>query len=216
MIDPQLTALGVTPTGAPPSAAPSAASTGPGVSSDMAALGVVASGPSPAQPPAATPAPASGGFSLPQVPTPFTATGHENQAVAGLKTLGNLVPSAINTGVGLVEMPFKMLGDAAKGIGQFGSDIGTKGLIPSVEDTFGQQLPNYLYQNLVPNLVKHGLEYGAGAIANAAASSPSLQTFINAAAGKSGAAVADPATIRANASALQDNALTPCVNRTCS
>ncbi len=172
-MNPQFQALGVT-------AAPSAgiAPTAPQqpqqgqISSDFAALGVQPT--SAPQTPSATPPQAS---QTPQNPTPAPSggvlspwapsTGTEGPIAAAGHVAANLIPSAVNTGVGLLKMPFQMAGDIGAGIKSTAAGIPSKGLIPSLTDAVENKMPSYLYNALMPDIAKQGIMALAGTITRA-------------------------------------------------
>lgn len=84
------------------------------------------------------------------IPTLFPATGTESPLGAGLKTLGNLLPSAANFAVGAAEAPFKGLRDLTQipaAVGGLVHDAG--GILPAA-GAFAKELPGQLIGGLIP------------------------------------------------------------------
>lgn len=143
--------LGVTPTSSATATATQTSVPTGSISPEFAALGVVPSGsnsPTPATAPTTAPTPPNGSGNL---LAPFApATGNESPLTAGLKTVANLIPSAINFGVGAVEAPFKGLSDLAQIPSAASAAVSANGgIIPAAENTLSSFLPS-AYHAVVP------------------------------------------------------------------
>lgn len=111
--------------------------------------------------PAQTPAPESGGLHLsPWMPS----TGQEGAPAAAGHTAANLIPSAINTGIGIVKMPFDLLKAAKQIPGHLAEEASQTGVLPTAYNAFTHEFPSALFETLVPEAGKQLLKGTAGEI----------------------------------------------------
>ena len=136
-MDSSLSDLGFTPSTAPAQTPASVASPAVQPTSDLSDLGFSSKTVN-------TPAPTGNVQQENQsgpIPTFFPATGNETPTQAGLKAVGNIIPSAINFGVGAIEAPFKGLAALPKIPGEVSSLVKESGgILPAL----GNFVPEFL------------------------------------------------------------------------